>query len=137
MYDHIFSSHFYLFSISHNHYSLFSHALHSTARSLTQDSLDKHTVSSACQAQLHFLPCTRNRFSHCRGIRQMSAHASMAVTFLITRAKKPRENFFSQDSVLSYTFDTSIKFCYPIITDYSKNSFYCLIYKPAIHHTLH
>lgn len=48
MHDHIFSSHFYLFRISHNHYSLFSHALHNTARSLTQDSLDKHTVSSAC-----------------------------------------------------------------------------------------
>ena len=48
MHDHIFSSHFYLFRISHNHYSLFSHALHSTALSLTQDSLDKHTVSSAC-----------------------------------------------------------------------------------------
>lgn len=47
MHDHIFSSHFYLFRISHNHYSLFSHALHSTALSLTQDSLDKHTVSSA------------------------------------------------------------------------------------------
>ena len=48
MHDHIFSSHFYLFRISHNHYSLFSHALHNTARSLTQDSLDMHTVSSAC-----------------------------------------------------------------------------------------
>ena len=48
MHDHIFSSHFYLFRISHNHYSLFSHALHSTALSLTQDSLDKHTVSSVC-----------------------------------------------------------------------------------------
>ena len=100
MHDHIFSSHFYLFRISHNHYSLFSHALHSTALSLTQDSLDKHTVSSACWAQLHFLPCTRNKFSHCRDIRQMSAHASMAATFLITHAKKPRENFFSQGSVL-------------------------------------
>ena len=31
----------------------------------------------------------------------------------------------------------SVKFCHPTITDYSKISFYCLIYEPAIHHTLH
>ena len=43
--------HFYLFRISHNHYSLFSHALHSTARSLTQDSLD--TLGNFQKSQLY------------------------------------------------------------------------------------
>lgn len=53
MHGHIFSWYFYLYCISHSRCLLFLHAPHSTARSLMQDSLDKHTVSSVCLALLH------------------------------------------------------------------------------------
>lgn len=59
MHDHIFSWCSYLYCISHSRCLLFSYALHSTARSLMQDSLDKHTVSLVCLALLHLFPCKK------------------------------------------------------------------------------
>ena len=52
MHGHIFSWYFYLYCISHSRYLLFSHAPHNTARSLMQDSPDKHTASLVCLALL-------------------------------------------------------------------------------------